>query len=381
MSLINETLRELDARRSAGAGSARGATAASTPSLDEPEPESRRWMAIAAGAVAAIAAVVAWSVDQTLETGAASDVAPAAVTAGRAIPTPMPDAEPRGRGATAVPRATAAPASVPTPASAPAPALPTAPISENAASAAPTARQQTVAVMAAADATFVADRPATGTAPGSALKLDTRVIAPAENRAPAIVRETRKASPEDEADDRYRRAVALVNKGRDDQARALLTEALRLAPHHLAARQMLATLLDEAESVAGAERILREGRALHPDHAWFALSLSRLLAARGELEEAAATLRSGLGGRDVTPGYHAAYAAILLRLGRATEAARQYEQALASQPAKGEWWMGLGLALAEQGRTEDARAAYRRALATHQLGDQLEAFVRAKLSE
>lgn len=213
------------------------------------------------------------------------------------------------------------------------------------------------------------------------LRLDTQVITPVEPRGAAISKEPRKLIPEEEAEDRYRRALLLVNKGRETQARPLLDDALRLAPGHVAARQVLATLFDEAGMTRDAERVLRQGRTVSPDTTWFTLSLARLLVARGELDEAAALLRSDLEGRSVTADYHAAYGAILSRLKRPAEAGRQYEHALATQPHQGNWWMGLALALAEQGRRAEARAAYERALAAGNLGERLEAFVRAKLSE
>ena len=204
---------------------------------------------------------------------------------------------------------------------------------------------------------------------------------PAEGKAAAISREVRKSTPEEDAEDRYRKALTLVNKGRENQARPLLEEAVKLFPGHVAARQVLATLLNEAGMNREAEALLREGRTISPDNAWFALSLARLQMARGDHEGAAETMQDGIEGRGVNAEYRATYAALLSRLKRHADAAYQYELALRQQPDQGTWWMGLGLALAAQGKPHEARAAYGRALASGNLSEKLEDFVRSKLAE
>lgn len=208
-------------------------------------------------------------------------------------------------------------------------------------------------------------------------KLPTAIAA----KSPIITKELYKPSAEEEAEERYRKAVTLVQKGRETQARPLLEEAIRLFPAHVAARQTLATLLSESGLNREAEAVLREGRAATPDNAWFALSLARMQVARGDVEGAATTLQSGIEGRGVNAEYRATLAALLVRLKHHPEAARQYEQALKLQPEQGTWWMGLGLALAAQGKTEEARSAYNRALVAGNLPEKLEEFVRAKLAE
>ena len=195
-----------------------------------------------------------------------------------------------------------------------------------------------------------------------------------------ISKELKKSTPEEDAEDRYRKAMSLVNKGRDNQAQSLLEEALRLSPNHVAARQILATLLNEAGLNSEAEGVLREGRTVSPDTAWFAQSLARLQTARGDYEGAAITMQEGIAAKGVSAEYRASYAALLSRLKKYAEAAHQYEMALKSQPDKSTWWMGLGLALSAQGQTAEARAAYGRALAAGNLSEKLEDFVRSKLS-
>lgn len=214
----------------------------------------------------------------------------------------------------------------------------------------------------------------------SGLSLTMKLSSPVEGPA-AIRKVVNTATAEEEAEERYRKAVSLVQKGRENQARPLLEEAVRLSPSHVAARQTLATLLSEAGQGREAEAVLREGRAVAPENAWFALSLARLQAARGDAEGAVATLLSGVEGRGVNAEYHATLAALLMRLKHHAEAEQHYQQALKGQPDQGTWWMGLGLSLDAQGKSDEARSAYGRALTAANLPEKLVGFVRAKLAE
>jgi len=198
---------------------------------------------------------------------------------------------------------------------------------------------------------------------------------------PEIRKKINQPSAEEEAEERYRKAVTLIQKGRENQARPLLEESISLFPGHVAARQMLATLLSETGLSVEAEAVLRDGRIASPDNTWFVLNLARLQAARGEVEGAVASLQSGIAGRGVNAEYRATLAALLARLKQHAEAAHQYGLALKLQPEQGTWWMGLGLAMAAQGKSDEAHAAYRRSLTAGNLPEKLEEFVRTKLAE
>lgn len=208
---------------------------------------------------------------------------------------------------------------------------------------------------------------------------DAPPVAP--SKQPLIQKRANAPSAEEVADARYRTAVALLQKGREPQARRLLEETLSLDAAHVPARQTLAALLSEAGRDAEAETVLRAGRAAVPGHAWFALSLARLEAARGDTASAIATLRGGLDARGVDADYHATLAALLVQAERPAEATQHYRQALAERPREGAWWAGLGLALAAQGRVVEAKDAYAHALKAGRLPEKLAVFVRAKLAE
>lgn len=371
MSIINQTLRDLDARAPAAATGAEETAPITVPPARR---SSRVKTGIVLGVLLAIAAPAIWLALTPADVPQADPGirAPAPASSPRAV-SPV-EAMPE-----AVQMPVAAPANEPLPVAGE--ATPAAAAVEQTLRAAPHAPPRPVHAAAALPSPPPATEAQTGKETALSSALDTRVVRPREAKAAAISKELTKSTPEEEAEARYRKALNLVNKGRDNQARPLLEEALKLAPGHVAARQVLATLLNESGLDREAEVIVREGLRVSPDTPWFALSLARLQASRGELDEAAATLRSGIDRRGVTADYHATYAAILSRLKQPVEAARQYEQALSLQPGQGTWWIGLGLALSTQGKTSEARAAYGRALQAGNLAENLEDFVRAKLSE
>lgn len=208
---------------------------------------------------------------------------------------------------------------------------------------------------------------------------DTQPVAP--SKQPLIQKQANAPSAEEAADAHYRMAVSLLQKGREPQARRLLEEALDLDAAHVPARQTLAALLSEAGRDTEAETVLRAGREAVPGQAWFALSLARLEAARGDTASAIATLRGGLDARDVDADYHATLAALLVQAERPAEAVQHYRQALAERPGEGVWWAGMGLALTAQGKGDEARTAFARALESGRLPEKLADFVRAKLTE
>lgn len=218
--------------------------------------------------------------------------------------------------------------------------------------------------------------------PGPAVAVATADVSDhAVAQQPVIRKEASQPTPREAADERYRKALTFIRAGQADRARALLEEALALSPEHVAARETLAALLSDAGRNQEAEKVLRIGRAASPEHAWFALSLARLQAARGDTEGAVASLQSGMGGHGVDADYYATLAALLVQLKQYPDAVRQYKQALEMQPGPGTWWVGLGLALAAQGKNDEARSAYRRARMAGNLPDTLEEFVRAKLAD
>jgi MSHA biogenesis protein MshN len=186
-------------------------------------------------------------------------------------------------------------------------------------------------------------------------------------------------SPQQQAQDEFGQAVALIRQGRKSEALSPLETALQLDPDNTEARRTLAGLLLEGRRNAEAERILQDGLRLDPEQSSLAMLLARLQVERGALPQALETLQTTLPFADQKADYHAFVAAVLQRLDRHREAITQYQIALHLSPDSAVWWMGLGISFQAVDDDEDARNAYKHAIGLHQLNAELLAFVEKRL--
>lgn len=168
----------------------------------------------------------------------------------------------------------------------------------------------------------------------------------------------------------YQQALEEKKKGAAEAASQLLRDALELDPQHAQARLALAQLLVERKQAPAAADLLADGLMLMPQHTGFMLAIAPLWIQAGQQNDAMALLAQGVKSADNDPGFHAYYAAQLLRLKRPAEAAAHYRVALRSDANKSEWLLGLGLALHGAGNLPEAVQALRRASQTGGLSAQ-----------
>lgn len=265
----------------------------------------------------------------------------------------------------------------------PGPAVP--PVAEKA-----VAREKKVAVSSAA--TAQASAPAIGTS--AAIRPAQEAVAAAEARSddtgskavgkkvepsPLIERTPAAGSPREQAESEYRKAIAAVNQGRVTEATESLRAALRQDAFHVAARQLLVKLQLEAKDPEEAIQVLREGLGGQPTQIGWAMSLARLQVDRGELDGAWRTLEHSLPAAGNSPDYLGFAANVLQRLGRHDEAAGQYRKAARLAPADGRWWLGLGWSLDAEGNAAEAREAFQRARQSGNLSPELITLIDQKL--
>ncbi|WP_075111744.1 tetratricopeptide repeat protein [Noviherbaspirillum massiliense] len=203
------------------------------------------------------------------------------------------------------------------------------------------------------------------------------------NPAPAVTvnKQIKELTPQQRAENEYRKATVLIQQGRASEAIASLEQALQLDPLHSAARQALVAVLLQDNRADDALRKAREGLALDPAQPGLAMILSRLQLERGELKFAIETLQRTLPHAAERADYQAFLAALLQRDGRHKDAVEHYLKALRTEPQSGVWWMGLGISLQAENRTLEAQEAYNRAKATNNLSPELVQFVDAKLKQ
>lgn len=388
MSLINRMLQDLETRRAADQGSALSKDVRPLPA----EKESNWLRLVVMGVVGAAVLVVGGILWMEMQE---QPVAPPPAAAPKPIiavtpPVPLPAVAPAAPVQPAVAAAEPAPAPavapVPAPASTPA-AVPPAPVAEAAkALPAPKAEPAPPPVPPKADA------PA---ATVEGLKVDTSLNLPAgaQESSPAKPQRTEKAGPtviekkvrnvpsKERAESEYRKALALLSQGRQQEALAGFGAALQVDPTHINARLALVNLLLEQQRLADAQAMLDEGLGLTPGQPQLTMRLARIQIERGDLRGASDTLHKAGGAAAGNAEFHALHAAVLQRLTLHKEAVTEYQAALRLAPQAGVWWMGLGISLEADGRGAEAREAYQRARASGALSAELDRFVEQKLRQ
>jgi len=185
-------------------------------------------------------------------------------------------------------------------------------------------------------------------------------------------------SPQQQALFHYQKALSFLQQGRVAEARSGLEEALKLDPHHLAARQALAGLMVEQRQYHQAELLMQEGLNLNTEQYGFAMALARLQVERGDVRAALDTLHKSLPSAVDNAGYQAFLAALLQRAEQHKKAIEHYQAAL-RLASSGAWQMGLGISLQAEGKLAEAQEAFGQAKISNELTSDLSTFVEQRL--
>jgi MSHA biogenesis protein MshN len=204
----------------------------------------------------------------------------------------------------------------------------------------------------------------------------------ARSEPPASLnKQLKQASPQQQAENEFRKANALAQQGLLQEAAMAYATALRLDPEHAMAREALVAVLLQSKRNAEAEQTLQEGLQQNLKQAHFAMLLARLQVERDALSLALGTLEKSLPYAKQQADYQAFVAALLQRQNRHQEAIVYYQAALQMSPNSSLWLMGLGISLQALQRKTDARDAYQRAIETRGLSPELQAFVAQRMQE
>ena len=195
-----------------------------------------------------------------------------------------------------------------------------------------------------------------------------------------INKQVRQQTPQQLAEEEYRKAVSSMQQGEQIAAQESLRRALQLNPNFTDARLALAGLLLQGRQLAEAESVLRDGLELNPRQPGFAMMMARLQVEKGDTEGAVETLRKTLPYATGNPDYQAFIAALLLQQARYTDAVEHYRTALNLKPA-GVWYMGLGMSLQALHRLPEAQDAFQQALTSGGLTPELQTFVEQRLKQ
>jgi MSHA biogenesis protein MshN len=191
----------------------------------------------------------------------------------------------------------------------------------------------------------------------------------------------KKVSPQQEAENEFRKAYLLAQQGKLIEAAAGYRLVLKLDPAHAIAREALVSVLQENKHFAEAENVLKDALDQDVKQTHFAMLLARLQVERGAVPLALETLERSLPYAERMADYQAFMAALLQRQGRHKEAITYYQNALQMSPVSGLWLMGMGMSMQADQQKEEALDAYKRAIDTQSLTPELQAFVEQRIKE
>ncbi|HEX7635885.1 MAG TPA: tetratricopeptide repeat protein [Noviherbaspirillum sp.] len=207
------------------------------------------------------------------------------------------------------------------------------------------------------------------------------VKAPDTAASVSINKQVKELSAQQRAENAYRQAISVLQQGKAAEAISGLEQALRLDPKHVAARQTLIGILLDSKRSEEALRHAQEGYRLDPAQVGMAMILARLQLEKGELRGAIETLEHTLPYAADHADYQAFLAGLLQRNDQHKEATEHYLLALQKAPQNGVWWMGMGISLCAEHRIAEAQEAFKRAKASNTLSVELLAFVEAQLNQ
>lgn len=187
-------------------------------------------------------------------------------------------------------------------------------------------------------------------------------------------------TPQQRAENEYRKGLGSLQQGKVSEAVSSLEQTLQLNPMHAAARQSLVGILLERNYKDAALRRAREGLVFDVAQPGIAMVVARLQVEKGELDPAIETLERTLPYATDNADYQAFLAALLQRAERHKEAVEHYFLALRKLPQNGVWWMGVAISLQADRRKPEAIEAFKRAKAANSLTPALLEFVDTQLA-
>lgn len=196
---------------------------------------------------------------------------------------------------------------------------------------------------------------------------------------PQMEKTIRPPSSAERADQLYQQGYRALQQHKADSAEKLWQQALSLEAAHDKSREgLIALYLSQGRKVE-ASKLLEEGLTHHPENGQLALLHARLQAEQGDNAAALATLEQAMGSAGEKPELFALAAALYQQQRDYGKSISSYQRALQLQPQQSNWWMGLGISLEGDGKTAEAKSAYEEALRRGGLAAESQRYVRQRL--
>lgn len=201
----------------------------------------------------------------------------------------------------------------------------------------------------------------------------------AGSTTPSMRKTPRPLSPAEQAEQHFADGLDALGQGQWRLAERELQAALAADPDHLRARESLSGVLLYQGRRREAEAVLAAGLEAHPYTPSLARTYARLILDQGRDAVAIEVLETALVNAVDDAGYLALLAGIYQRNQRYADAAGSYRSALSLEPKRAAWWLGLGLALEGGGELERAAGAYRSAIGNPGLNANSRRFAEERL--
>lgn len=185
-----------------------------------------------------------------------------------------------------------------------------------------------------------------------------RIVVPAGDKTAMVEKTDRPWTPQEQAENRYRKAVGHLKQKQRREAEIELQAALTADPRHSASRELLVGILLESNRTPAAQKLLEQGLTAVPGHVTFAQLLARLYVEHGAEAQALTLLEQHRAGAAQNAEYMALLATLYQRAGRHADSVGAYRQALSLRPQEGKWWVGLGISLEADKHWQAAYEAY-----------------------
>lgn len=203
----------------------------------------------------------------------------------------------------------------------------------------------------------------------------------AATTAPSMRKTPRPLSAAEVAEQHFAEGVAALEQGQWRLAEQHLQAALQADPGHLQARESLSGVLLYQDRRREAEQVLAAGLEHHPQAPSLARPYARLILEQGRDTAAIEVLETALVNAVGNADYLALLAGIYQRNQRYADAAASYRSALSLAPQRAAWWLGLGLALEGSGALQPAAGAYRSAIENPGLNPDARRYAEQRLQQ
>lgn len=178
----------------------------------------------------------------------------------------------------------------------------------------------------------------------------------------------------------YNKGYKLLQRGSMHNGKEYLRKALSLYIPHIKSREMLAGIYIKSGNLISAAELLREGVQVVPEYPLFAQLYARVLLEQNNPQLAVRVLERGASVMAVEPDYHALLAATYQRVNQHQKSVELYLKLVKIRRNEGVWWLGLAISLEKTGKNKQALEAYQRAQKTGSLKSGLVKFTNNRVS-